>query len=81
MHVTNADCFNAICTQVSFRAYKPVSYTHASVLALPHYADIDLLKYNKNKRPMLNFNMLDKSVNYDRQSYMGTYSVTDGIPA
>ncbi|XP_033624226.1 transient receptor potential cation channel subfamily M member-like 2 isoform X2 [Asterias rubens] len=66
--------------EVSFHFYKPVSYTHESILALPHFADIDLLKYSKSERPMLNFNMLDKSVNYDRVSFMGHYNVTDGVP-
>ena len=71
---------HGIHSQISFRGYKPVTYTHPSIIAQPYFADEDLWKYEKHERPMLNFNTLDKSVNYDRQSFMGHYNVVDGIP-
>ena len=62
-----------------FANYKPISYTHASVLAMPHYADVDLLSQPKSKRQVLAFNSLDKECNINRCSYMGDYQVQDGL--
>ncbi|XP_038076672.1 transient receptor potential cation channel subfamily M member-like 2 isoform X3 [Patiria miniata] len=66
--------------ECNFSSYRPVSYTHSQILDMPHYADIDLLQYNKKERPILNFNSYDKAVNHDRQSFTGNYNITDGIP-
>ncbi|XP_033625076.1 transient receptor potential cation channel subfamily M member-like 2 isoform X2 [Asterias rubens] len=60
--------------------YKPISYTHDCVLAMPHWADKDLLQFNKNERPVLNFNTYDKDLKVDRCSFSGHYKVMDGIP-
>ena len=67
-------------SQHNYQGYKPVNYTHPSVLAMPHYADKDLLQYQRNERPILNFNSYDKDVKCDRRSYTGHYNVMDGIP-
>ncbi|XP_071824925.1 transient receptor potential cation channel subfamily M member-like 2 isoform X3 [Apostichopus japonicus] len=65
---------------VSFPDYKPISFTHSSVLAKPHWADIDLLALSKAQRPVLLFNQEDTVCKYNRKSYMGTYEVHDGLP-
>lgn len=67
-------------SQVSFPEYKPVNYTHQSVLDMPHWADKDLLSISKKERPVLLFNQEDPVCQYNRVSYMGTYEVQDGLP-
>ena len=47
---------------------------------MPHYADVDLLSQPKSKRQVLNFNAMDNECKYNRRSYMGIYTVQDGLP-
>ncbi|KAJ8036475.1 Transient receptor potential cation channel subfamily M member 3 [Holothuria leucospilota] len=71
---------NNVPWSVSFPEYEPVNYTHKSVLAMPHWADQDLLSISKKERPVLLFNQEDPVCQYNRVSHMGTYIVQDGLP-
>ncbi|XP_799116.3 transient receptor potential cation channel subfamily M member-like 2 [Strongylocentrotus purpuratus] len=66
--------------ETAFPQYTPVQYTHRSVEAGPHWADIDLMSMPKNSRPVLLYNQMDEKCKYNRRSRMKEYQIKDGLP-
>ncbi|XP_071942447.1 transient receptor potential cation channel subfamily M member-like 2 isoform X2 [Antedon mediterranea] len=66
--------------EADFSNYTPKEYTHECVLAMPHWADVDLMAMSSDKRPMLPFNCEDSTCKVDRRSYLQIYTVKDGLP-
>eukprot|EP00112_Aurelia_sp_Birch-Aquarium-sp1_P007627 Seg1831.8 transcript_id=Seg1831.8/GoldUCD/mRNA.D3Y31 product="Transient receptor potential cation channel subfamily M member 2" protein_id=Seg1831.8/GoldUCD/D3Y31 len=69
---------SCVLWETPFPEYMPVVYTASVVLSNPPWADIDLLEIDP--RPSLPFNGYDDQTNINRKSFLGEYSIIDGLP-